>query len=283
MLRFSSIRNRIFALFSLSILAFGGAFLYALIQQQYIGQGLDALNRSYLPLVEDIAQLQADLKQLDLEHQRITRGGPTANSENVESIAIINKRIKKIAIHVEMSLQQHELRQEKDILNALTDRLNGAQSQANSYQDAITIWKTSADDLHLNALQKSRAALTSAVGQIGALVRDRVGEVGKSTALAREKTYLYGGILAGLAGLLSVALVGVALRTLEPIGRLTKQVQKLGHGDYTQKITETPKGVGEEVVVLAREINAMSEAVSERDRRLKERAFALDQLSLRLQ
>ena len=61
------------------------------------------------------------------------------------------------------------------------------------------------------------------------------------------------------------------------------EVQRLGAGDYTDQ-TPLPdlRGAGEEVAVLAREFGAMAAAVAERDRRLSERAAALDALSLRL-
>ena len=87
------------------------------------------------------------------------------------------------------------------------------------------------------------------------------------------------GSLAMLALALSGVMVGAALLTLRPIGQLTAQVQRLAGGQEAGTIDVR---TGDEVGVLAREFNAMAAAVAERDRRLQERAAALDRLSLRL-
>jgi two-component system, NtrC family, sensor kinase len=72
--------------------------------------------------------------------------------------------------------------------------------------------------------------------------------------------------------------------TLRPLRRLTQNVRKLGHGDWSQRVLVDEAKRGDEVGRLASEFNLMAEALEERERRLirGERLAAAGQLAAQI-
>jgi hypothetical protein len=73
-----SVRTPVLLAFLLSVGASGGALAYTVSQLATIGERLDALDRSYLPLAAVTAELGALTRQLDREQARGGRPGGAA-------------------------------------------------------------------------------------------------------------------------------------------------------------------------------------------------------------
>ncbi|MFT4974476.1 MAG: signal transduction histidine kinase [Myxococcota bacterium] len=289
MIRLGTIRARILLLFLLSVGAFGGAMGYILPQLRTIGDSLESLERGYLPLTPIIANMEFVLRQIERDEERFVReslradAGHRSNaalrSAQLEDAAESARRIAAASARISRPGEQRELR---DVVGLIDDVDEARQAHDAAFEG----WMAAAPDAptgqSLSALSKARTELSLAVSRLAARVEARIAQVSATTARARERTTAVTVTLATLATLFAAVLAGMALVTLRPIGRLTREVQRLGAGEYSGPVQLPPRGVGSEVAVLAREFNAMAAAVVERDRRLSERAAALDQLSLRL-
>jgi signal transduction histidine kinase len=282
-----SIRLRILLAFVLSLCAFGGALGYALVQLGAIGRRLEVLDSGYLPLARVSAELDAVARQLDREHDRMTReevrvGGGHRTAVSFSDGALSEATREGLEVASSAMLQARDL-EDRRALENLVLILEEIEQQHQGYRLSFRSWLDSAGGrspgTHLAELDARRAGLIVAVDQFAQVVEGRIQIVSGRTRQAQVRAEAISGALAVVATLLAGAMAGLALLTLRPIGRLTEEAQRLAAGEYAGRIEVSgPDELGQ----LAREFNAMASAVAERDRRLKERAEALDQLSLRL-
>ncbi len=284
----ASIRGRILGAFGLSVATSGGALLYSLVQLRGIGQGLAVLDDGYLPIARVSAELGALARQMDQDHERIAREegqpspGQRVNAAFYSASLAEALRVGRARVEAAQSAVQDE--NELAAFALIIGLLERIDRHRESYDEAFLGWQTVAADpeqapLALAALEARRTALLLDVGRLSDLVEARMQRVSARTSRAQVRAFTVSGALALLATLLSGGLAAVALFTLRPIGRLTEEAQRLGKGDYTGRVEVR---TDDEVGLLAREFNAMAAAVSERDRRLQERARALDALTLQL-
>ena len=286
---FRSIRVRILAAFVLSLAAFSGALGYGLVQLRDIGEGLDALDSGYQPLARVSAELEAIARQMDREQDRSTREEPRSLARYRSTTAFYSatladgiRRGRAVAEAAQGRIRDPD---EQVALADALDLLAEIEASRASYDETFAQWDEQPDlderatSRALADLDSRRSELILKVDAFAQVIERRIRMVSARTARAQSRAYAVSGTLAGLAVLLAGAMAGVALLTLRPIGQLTAQVQRLAKGDLVGRVQVRSR---DEVGVLAREFNAMAEAVAERDRRLKERAEALDRLSLRL-
>jgi len=283
-----SIRARILAVFALSLLAFAGALVYGLVQLRSIGDGLRTINAVYLPMSGVVADLSAVLRQMDRDLERGRREGPRPLAGHRSNAAFYSASLADdIARGRSMVSAAGELVQDPDEQRALEGAmalLGQIDTSRRSFDDAASAWlEGTAEQGEATAarvqLDMRKKELGLQIDQLAALVEGRILAVSERTAQAQVRALTVSGTLSGLAALLAGVLAGFALLTLQPIGRLTAQVQRLAAGEASPRVDVRSR---DEVGVLAREFNSMAEAVAERDRRLSERADALDRLSLRL-
>lgn len=289
-----TIRTRILGAFVLSLSAFAGSLGYGLVQLRHIGDGLAALDTGYLPLARTAAELEAVVRQMDRDHDRIAREEPRPLSGHRSNAALysaaVHDAVEQGLLTLEGAQAQLTDTDEQQALSSLALVLSDIDARRAAYEEAFGRWldasSHSADEGHRPedrraqaALDTRRAELLLQVGHLSDLVEGRIQTVSAATARAQGRAYTGSGALAALATLLSGAMAAVALFSLRPIGLLTAQVQRLAAGQTAGRLDVGGTG---ELSLLAREFNTMAEAVSERDRRLTERARALDHLSLRL-
>ena len=289
-----SIRTRVLLVFVLSLAAFSGALGYGLIQLKDIGESLSVLDSGYLPLAEVAAELEAVARQLDREHDGFARedeARPIAGRRAgagffSSSLADGVERGRQTAQDALVATVDPDER--KALENALV-LLDGIDEERKGYDEAFGAWlaareSAGADRVEVDArgladLDTRRTRLLLAVARMGDLVEGRIEMVSARTTQAQTRAFAVSGALAALAVVLAGLLAAVALFTLRPIGRLTQEVQRLAQGEHAGRLRVRGS---DEVALLAREFNNMAEAVAERDRRLKDRAAALDRLSERL-
>lgn len=285
-----SIRARILLAFVLSLAAWVGALGYTLTQLGSVGHGIAALDTGYLPLAEAAARLEATARQLDREQERFAResGRPVAGART--SAALSRASLDEVArAGAEVATRARaQARDPADAaaFEAALQAFGAVQAQAQAYEEAVDAWATAANEAPPSADQARaladlallRTQLVGTSSDLSALISARIQRVSERTAAAQRRALAVG----GGAGLLAIAMAGlmagVALLTLRPIAQLTRQAQRLAAGQEAAVDVRSEDEVG----LLAAEFNAMAEAVAERDRRLSERAAALDRLSLRL-
>lgn len=284
---FRSIRTRILAVFALALAALGGALGYGIVQLRAIGEGVQAIHRGYVPLAGVAADLQAVVRQMDRDMERTARDAPRPRAGHRSNAALASASLDDDVSRGRAVIEGARLElSDPDELRALDsadDLLDQIARASDAFAVASAAWLGEQDPTRATAalveVDRRRKELTLIISQLSALVEGRIAAVSETTAQAQTRARAVSGALAGLAVLLAGALAAVALVTLRPIGRLTEQVQRLAAGQAAGRVQVASD---DEVGVLAREFNAMAEAVAERDRRLSERAAALDRLSLHL-
>ncbi len=279
--------------FALSLAAFSGALGYGLVQLRDIGEGLKVLDKGYLPVAAEAARLEAVVRELDREHGRFVREdarplpGHRANAGfHSQIMRDATEQARDVARD---ALAATDDRDERKALENTLELLDAIDTEREAYDAAFAAWvaarlsagseAAAVDDRAFADLEKRRSELVLAIRRLSQLVEGRMKMLSTRTAAAQKRAYAVSGALAGLAIALAGLLATVALVTLRPIDQLTRQVQRLAAGEHAGRIAVSG---ADEIAVLAHEFNAMAEAVAERDRRLKERAEALDRLSLRL-
>jgi signal transduction histidine kinase len=106
----------------------------------------------------------------------------------------------------------------------------------------------------VHSLNRIRQPLRGASGQIAQRLSDD------------EETALSLAVLLGAAGLaVALAVFLFAMRTLRPLGVLRRRARQVAAGDYTERTGVTSQ---DEIGDLAREFDAMADAIQEREQRL---------------
>jgi len=286
------IRNRVLAVFAVSLFFFVGVLLYGIAQLRAIGDSLVVVSVGYQPLSGVAANLQAVVGSNDRGFDRVTPAGPrplegyresaklyetTIRDGLAEARSILDTAAKSTASAEELAAIAR-MNQQVDTIDAASER----------YREGFEAWFAVNETPPTDAAQataaraemdRRRGELRNEISELGGLVDGRIQAVFEQTLRAQSRALLMSLALAVVAIFMSGLLAGVAFSALRPIGLLTEQVQRLAKGDYAGRVDVSGS---DEVAVLAREFNAMADAVSERDRRLHERAEALDRLSHRL-
>ena len=287
-----TIRTRILLAFLLSLVASATALGHSLLQLDAIGRNVSMLDRGYLPLARVAAELEAIARQMDREHDRVTRAVPAtftgyrANADFYSGgISDAVERGRRIANRLERrgslaSRDEAALEEARRLLDGVDEARQGYDSAFSAWADKAALDGASPTPGGTIAdLDGRRTQLILRIGQLSQIVDGRITLLSRLTARAQATATRVSGALALLAVLLSGLLTAAALVALRPFGELTVQVQRLAQGDYAGRL---PVRGADEVTLLAREFNTMAEAVAERDRRLSERARALDGLTSQL-
>ena len=287
-----TIRTRILLAFLLSLVASATALGHSLLQLDAIGRNVTLLDRGYLPLSRIATRLETVARQMNQEQNRLTREPPRTLAGYRANAAIYStsiseavdrghKMVDRLADADELTVADRKALAEADQLLSRID------TERVAYDAAFAAWTTAAEADPITAssgqtladLDARRTQLVLLIEHLSQTVEGRSALLTRMTARAQSTASRVSGALAVLAIVLSGALTAVALVVLRPVGQLTVQVQRLAQGADAGRIDV--RGT-DEFTFLAREFNAMAEAVSERDRRLKDRAEALNALSMRL-
>jgi len=286
-----TIRTRILLAFLLSLVASATALGHSLMQLDAIGQNVTTLDRGYLPLARLAAELEAIARQMDREHDRISRSpartvaGYRANAELYsggieEAVKRGRQLVTRLDEPAELSLRDRaSLAETVRLLTHIEEARQGYDAAFQAWADDAGSTDGGARGSTIADLDGRRTQLLLRISQLGQVVDGRIALLSRLTARAQATATRVSGALSVLAVLLSGLLTAAALVAIRPIGELTTQVQRFARGDYAGRL---PVSGSDEVAVLAREFNAMAGAVEERDRRLSDRARTLDRLTSQL-
>lgn len=284
-----SLRVRIVAAFLAAQLVMLGAIGYLVAQQRPLHDNLRLVTEGYLPLSTQVARLKRDQERVQRDLNRINRGGrrpPIDGTSSAEiytqelkdNLAIARIRIQGLRARTRDPAEQAVLAKAGAYLDTIEELFERYEADSRQYLEQIG---EGADEelarlRYMRPLRTTGKRLGEEFQKLELTLDGRVSALTSATEAAQQRATAVALSLALGATGLAAALVVAVLVALRPIVRLTEQVTRLAAGDYGDRVEVSG---GDEVSVLAAEVNAMADAIESRDRRLKERAEELDRLS----
>src|SRR6185312_10026061 len=247
--------------FGALLLAFAGYATFTLLSVHRARQGVVA-NEAYLELQ---GAVDAAWKSLNDFAPSLGRGGDrldpnlplalrTARKQIDDAVGAIDRYLEKEPSsprRADFDLRRRQIAALGRQLDARTGELSGA---------AATVDPRARADFQshfatlVHGLNRMRQPLRGANGQIAQRLSDD------------EETSLSMAILLGAAGLaVALAVFLFTLRTLRPLGVLRRRARQVAGGEYAQRTGVTSH---DEIGDLAREFDAMADAIQEREKKL---------------
>lgn len=291
-----SVTTKIFLGLALVVLTFGAVSLFAVVQLHRIGEDLEQVSQTYLPLAKITAELEAAQKNRSRDIQRLIEDerapqvqalmikiARSQHPKNLQRISFAQERCKD-------GLGRATRPSEQRNLQALIDRLNRLQERYGIYDAAAAHLQQSlapgGQDPALTQAPTDPGGVAVAVTELRTAER-RLGlglrqlgrtvdlEVARQVARAEEQEDRAALAIMGLS--LLAVLVGLAVtlfvqRTLQPIRRLTEAARAVREGHFDPKVNI---GAKDEIGDLARAFNEMTAALASRDEALATQREAL--------
>jgi len=284
LLRLGSIRFRIIAAFTAALLAMLGAMAFLIIQSNGVSQSMELITTGYLPLTHNVDALRGYKGKIDTDLERLKAGVRRPGKGDASAAVIYSDAFKdEIAeARIRAKRQQSVVRgQDKAVLSKVVVHVDRIESLFGNYRDAASKFRNVAEhgDPASELLEPLNTASVALDEEISALSRDlegRIDNLAEDTEKKRVRANIFATALAGLAVVVSLFGIGAVMLALRPITQMTKEVQRLGAGDYSGRVDV--RGA-DELSVLAEEFNAMVGALQLRDKTLVERADQLNVLS----
>jgi signal transduction histidine kinase len=247
--------------FGVLLLAFAGNATFTLLSVRRARQGVVA-NEAYLELQGSV---DAAWKSLNDFAPSLGRGGArldpnlplalrTARKDVDDALGTIDRYIEKEPA----SFRRAEFEGWRRQIATLGRQLDVLAEQLGAAAEAVDPKARAEFESHfatlIHGLNRTRRPLRGESGQIAQRLSDD-GENALSMAIAL-----------GAAGLaVALAVFVFTLRTLRPLGVLRKRTRQVAGGEYAQRTGVTSH---DEIGDLAREFDAMADAIQERERRL---------------
>ena len=247
--------------FGVLLLAFAGYATFTLLSVHRARQGVVA-NEAYLELQ---GAVDAAWKSLNDFAPSLGRAGDrldpnlplalrTARKHIDDSVGAIDRYLEKAPTspsRADFDLRRRQIAALGRQLDALAAELGGAEAAVEPH--ARSEFESHFATL-VHGLNRMRQPLRGASGQIAQRLSDD------------EETALSVAIMLGAAGLaVALAVFLFTLRTLRPLGVLRRRARQVAEGEYTQRTGVTSH---DEIGDLAREFDAMADAIQEREHRL---------------
>jgi two-component system NtrC family sensor kinase len=247
--------------FGVLLLAFAGYATFTLLSVHRARQGVVA-NEAYLELQ---GAVDAAWKSVNDFAPSLGRAGDrldpnlplalrTARKHIDDAVGAIDRYLEKApssTLRADFDLRRRQIAALGRQLDALAMELGGAEAsvEPRARSDFESHFATL-----VHGLNRMRQPLRGASGQIAQRLSDD------------EETALSVAIMLGAAGLaVALAVFLFTLRTLRPLGVLRRRARQVAEGEYTQRTGVTSH---DEIGDLAREFDAMADAIQEREHRL---------------
>ncbi len=247
--------------FGVLLLAFAGYATFTLLSVHRARQGVVA-NEAYLELQ---GAVDAAWKSVNDFAPSLGRAGDrldpnlplalrTARKHIDDAVGAIDRYLEKApssTLRADFDLRRRQIAALGRQLDALAVELGGAEAsvEPRARSDFESHFATL-----VHGLNRMRQPLRGASGQIAQRLSDD------------EETALSVAIMLGAAGLaVALAVFLFTLRTLRPLGVLRRRARQVAEGEYTQRTGVTSH---DEIGDLAREFDAMADAIQEREHRL---------------
>ena len=282
-----SIRVRITLAFLAAMLAMGGAVAFLVEQYAGVSASQALITDGYLPLARVVDRVKRDQQRIDTDVQRLLSDRPRPGTGPASNVSIYAAKLQGNLVEVRSRVAAAGTlagaAHDRAALNRVTALLDRIEAFAAPYSArasrVVFLAEASRRDEALAEAQQLEGDGNALAEEIDGLARQidrRITITTIETEARRVRANLVTlGILTA-ASAFSLTLVAAVLYALAPIGRLTTEVQRLaaGAGGSSQ-----PSAAGDEIAFLAAEFDRMVQAISQRDRRLVERAEELNRVS----
>jgi two-component system NtrC family sensor kinase len=259
-----TISGRIVLGFAVLLTAFMLVAGYGIWQLQQFGLRLRFIRTAYLEIAPSVAQLQAQTSQFVdyLDEERLSRALMLKNRESRKG------RINQILL---------KLDQIQDIPPQLADAVANdrrkaeefrAEHEANEarFNTAFAGDRTSPEAREAReALRRSEEHLAALLPRLLDALQNGARTVTKLVERSPENARVGALTLGGAATGLAILVMIWVLATLRPLRRLRDGARQVARGEYRGRVAA---GGGTEVAELAREFNAMAQAIEEREQEL---------------
>ena len=260
---------RIVAALLVALLTMTGALVFLTARQGAITRSLALVSETYWPLAEAVGRLERDRQRLDVDRER------QRTRAEIDVTGIYTEQMRGHLSDAQMIV--HRARAQDLPPDERAFLFNRVEAQLRRVDETFTAYDlTARNNLGDEALDRQARLLNDELETLRSALDDRIDRLNQQTRATQDRATRVAALLAALAVLLSVPLLGAVLAALRPLDRLTTQVQRLAAGEYGGRVEVRGS---DEVAVLATEFNAMVQALESRDRSLQERADELRRLS----
>jgi len=284
---FGSLRFRIVAAFVAAMTTMGAALAFLVVQYRGVDHSQALVNDHYHPLTVLVGQLASDHQRIETDIGRLLRQERRPTTGDSSPASLFSGRFRENLSEAQAAIAGvRDIATDPEEKAAVSKLLTHQQRIDTSFQQwhsrtrtFIGLYEEGESEpaaAQVEPLLKDGRALGEEIAQLGQLVEARIltlTEQARATRTAANRIAVGG---AALALLLALGLMLAVLYALQPIGRLTAEVQRLAAGDYSGRVDA--RGV-DEIALLAAEFNRMVSALKVRDRTLVERAEQLNKLS----
>ena len=286
-----SIPTKIFIAFSGVILSFTVVLMIGIWRSQRLHAQSQALNQSVVPLSLLLSDAQNDIKSLEaaLGEPDTERLGQTLRRATQISVAPRHASSKLVGARAMTTRRAFDLLapSERAKIKEARERLDGLIAQANALDDNTRRLTQAAlaapghvETARVAALKAQMRADVSRLDLGIARLRNDLRIAADLTLLRiqrREREHLYAlGAMSAAALLISLALLAVSLRLVQPIRPLTEGVKRIAAGDYAPVALPQRTLLGkDELLSLSEEFNSMARALAARDEALARQHAAL--------
>ncbi|MCA9567552.1 MAG: HAMP domain-containing protein, partial [Myxococcales bacterium] len=255
------------------------------VQYQAVSRSQQLITDGYLPLAKTVARLTTWQARIDSDVRKllVDEARPGTGPRSPATI-FADKLEDEVAIarqHVSRSQKITTDPEELAALNRISVQLGRVGSHYDDYQRETRRILELAEagnptEVDRTSLMRLSGRLGDEVQTLAQQVDGRIALLTAKTEGARQRATLVALGLAIVAIGVASVLLALVLFALQPIGRLTDQVQRLAAGDYSGRVEVRGD---DEISVLATEFNTMVGALKARDEALVDRAEELNVLS----
>jgi signal transduction histidine kinase len=294
-----SISAKIFVGFVAVLAIFSAVTGYTVFAMRRLGDELRLVSSGYLELRLTVAELQNSHSNLLVLSEQVRHTGGQKPARYLKTAMDDARRIRQrqqlgLAYDQLRSLSERRLpTEERPLLDALRgrlDRIGAAFRESEGLFDEVFGALGEAGPIGPES-ERTRAAAERLLKREGTTKRELASLAmelrlrAQQTAMRLEDeesraiwAAMALAVLALVVGLLVAVLAG---RTLAPLRRLAERTREIARGDYDKRV---PTGGGDEVAALAREFNAMAEALDEREQQLirSERLAAIGKIAAQI-
>jgi signal transduction histidine kinase len=293
-----SISAKIFVGFVAVLAIFSAVTAYTVVAMRRLGDELRLVSSGYLELRLTVAELQtshSNLLTLSEQLQHSEGPKPRYLKTAIDDARRVRQRQQLILAYDQLrSLSERRLpAEERPLLDALRgrlDRIGAAFRESEGLFDEVfgalgeTVPHGSESERTAAAAErlfKRERATKRELASLAMELRLRA----QQTALRlddEESRAIWAALgLAVIALVVGLVVAVLAGRTLLPLRRLAERAKEIARGDYAKRV---PAGGGDEIGALAREFNAMAEALDEREQQLirSERLAAIGKIAAQI-
>ncbi len=295
-----SIFAKIFAGYAATLAMFIGVITYGALTVRRLGDELRVVSRGYLEVrlhISELSTAQGNLIKVLTEN--LPRRDPTVRIPRFVKVAIDDARRSRLTQQLPASLALVRnlealrlLPDDQMLLAQLRQRLLRLETAYRADEELfdkvfgvvgslpLTVMPDDARPA-IDKLLQNETQIRRELGQLSAELRLRAQEAALRLEQEESRAIWLALGLSISAIVVAVLIILVSRQVLRPLRELADKAQKIGRGDYKQRV---PDERGDEIGVLGREFNAMAAALEEREQALirSERLAAVGKIAAQI-